>query len=132
MKRDTSREEWKEFVTGDGIKARSSDTLEVMFSGGRSHRLRISEEENGWRLEAMVVRDFHDSGKTVFDPFRWVAVVNRGLRMCALELGEDGHLTGTAWVPMAGLTKAEFQLVVRNLAAECDRLEFSLTGKDQE
>ena len=32
----------------------------------------------------------------------------------------------------AGLTAAEFRLVVRTLAVECDRLEFTLTGRDVE
>lgn len=41
-------------------------------------------------------------------------------------------MLGEAFIPKAGLVPAEFQQWLRVVAAECDRLELVLTGRDLE
>lgn len=120
----TMKEGWQQFVSGDGIKVLSGTRLKVTFPGGRSHKLRVSAEEDGWSLEGTIVEGFGDH------PFEWMTA-NRSLRLCAMEMNE-GNLIGTAWIPKAGMTGEEFMMIATHLAAECDRLEFQLTGEDRE
>ncbi|AUX27009.1 uncharacterized protein SOCEGT47_075820 [Sorangium cellulosum] len=48
------------------------------------------------------------------------------------RLEDRGRLVGEAWIPKAGLSVEEFATCVRQVAVECDRLEYLLTGKDAE
>jgi hypothetical protein len=57
---------------------------------------------------------------------------NRSSRLVTFTLDTRQRIRAHAWVPKAGLTRTEFQLVLRHLAAASDRMEFLLTGKDAE
>jgi hypothetical protein len=52
--------------------------------------------------------------------------------LVGFRIDRQHRLVGEAWIPKAGLVAEEFQLYVRMLAAECDRFEYALTGKDVE
>ena len=57
---------------------------------------------------------------------------NRTAALVGFRIDNRSRLVGEAWVSKSGLTTEEFELYVRNLAAECDRFEFVLTGRDAE
>jgi hypothetical protein len=57
---------------------------------------------------------------------------NRAASLVGFRVDERGRLVGESWVPTEGLTRDEFLLYVRGLAAACDLFEFQLTGKDRE
>jgi hypothetical protein len=57
---------------------------------------------------------------------------NRLTRLVGFRIDQRGHLVGDSWIPKAGLSSDEFLLVLRRLAAESDRLEYLLTGRDVE
>ena len=45
---------------------------------------------------------------------------------------QRGRLVGETWVPLAGLHAGEWATYVRALAWSCDRLEYLLTGRDED
>ena len=104
--------------------------LHVRFADSRSHRLRVIEEEDAWLLRGLIVRQV--SGPFEERPALEAALRNRHLRLIGLRIVGEGRLIGECRVPKPGLTAGEFQLHARHLAAECDRLEYLLTGKDRE
>jgi hypothetical protein len=57
---------------------------------------------------------------------------NRGTSLLGFRIDRRRRLVAEAWVPKVGLTAEEFQMYLRAVAAEADRFEYSLTGKDQE
>ena len=57
---------------------------------------------------------------------------NRATALVGFRIDSRGRLVGEALVPKAGLTAEEFQIYVRAVAVQCDRLEYLLTGRDQE
>lgn len=57
---------------------------------------------------------------------------NRATMLAGFRLDPRGRLLGEALVPKPGLSAGEFQQWVRVVAAECDRFEHALTGKDVE
>lgn len=128
MKSPTSNPSaWQAFIQEPDLKVISSSRFQVNFAIGRSHMIHVEEDIEGWRLRAVVA-----SHPQVDDLFQWAALVNRGLTLLGLEVDAKGVLIGSSWVPKIGLTATEFQMLARQLAAECDRLEFALTGLDRE
>ncbi|MEO5912692.1 MAG: hypothetical protein ABIS50_00550 [Luteolibacter sp.] len=102
----------------------------VNFADGRSHRVLVIDQPDHWILRGLVVRQ----ASVAFDPEPMLAAAtrNRQLRLCGLSVDVRGNLWGQSMVPKAGLDAHEFQLCARHLAAECDRLEYLLTGRDRE
>jgi hypothetical protein len=59
-------------------------------------------------------------------------LINRYRELVGFKVAERGTIIGEAWVPLVGLTSAEWRLYVETLAGACDRLEFMWTGADRE
>lgn len=57
---------------------------------------------------------------------------NRAAQLVSFRIDTRGRVYAEGWIPKAGLTAQEFQLVLRRVAAESDRLEFLLTGRDMD
>jgi hypothetical protein len=105
----------------------------VRFADDRTQRVSVTDDGTAFVLCSFVARraavasiaGIDDLALRAWQRNRTVALV--GFRVDARE-----RLVGEAWVPKAGLSAAEFQLAVRTVAAECDRLEYILTGRDTE
>jgi hypothetical protein len=57
---------------------------------------------------------------------------NRAAQLVGFRIDTPGRVYAEGWVAKAGLTAEDFQFVLRRVAAESDRFEFILTGKDVE
>ena len=124
-----SSQSWKKLAKAKDIVIEPEGIL-VKFSDGRSHRVMVIEQPDDWCLRCLIVRQ----ASLTFDPqpLLAAAIRNRQLRLCGLSVDKKGRLFGQCMVPKAGLDADEFQLCARHLAAECDRLEYLLTGRDRE
>lgn len=122
-------ESWESLARARDIEIDSKGTL-VRFSDGRSHHVTVIEHPDHFLLRGLVVRE----AATKFnpEPMLAAAIRNRQSRLYGLSVDEKGSLWGQCTVPRAGLNTSEFQLLIRYLAAECDRLEYLLTGRDRE
>ena len=120
---------WGKLVRAKDILVEAKCIL-VKFADGRSHRVLVINHPDHWILRSLVVRQ----AAVAFDPEPMLAAAirNRELRLCGLSVDVRGNLWGQCMVPKVGLDAHEFQLCARHLAAECDRLEYLLTGGDRE
>ncbi|MFY2559477.1 hypothetical protein ACN469_17725 [Corallococcus terminator] len=121
--------DWRTLCRGSRVTIDGDDVI-VRFENERSHRVRIHETEDVFEFHAVVaraatVRDVQDL------PLRlWR--YNRAAQLVGFRLDTRGRVYAEGWIPKAGLTAEEFQLVLRHVAAESDRLEYLLTGRDTE
>lgn len=129
MNKNLSPPRWHSLAKASDLEIEPGG-LHVRFEDSRSHRLQVIEEEDSWLLRGLVVRQA--GGPFEGRPALEAALRNRQLRLVGLRIVGGGRLVGESRVPKPGLTSAEFQLHARHLAAECDRLEYLLTGKDRE
>ena len=121
--------DWRELVTGEQMQV-DGDYVTVRFTNQRAQRVRVQPTADGLELYAIAARAA--SVRRVTDlPLR-IWRQNRGAQLVSFRIDADGCVCATGWVPRAGLSADEFQLVLRRVAAESDRLEFLLTGKDVE
>lgn len=113
----------KSFITDDA-------GIAVSLADGRSHRMTVEELATGYVLRAIVLRSAKMADTGI--PAVRIWEMNRSLNLVGFRIDSKGRLVGEARVPMLGLTPAEFQIVATNLAVECDRYEYMLTGRDSE
>jgi hypothetical protein len=123
-------------VTADWVKlARSSDVTATddglhVAMGERSHLVSVIDDGDSFRLVATVAGPAAVArmGEPVL--FAWKR--NRSSRLVGFRIDHRGRMIGEAWLPKHGLTAAEFQVCLRAVATESDRLEQLLTGRDAE
>lgn len=108
----------------------SGDAVEVRFDDERRHRVQVHDEGDALRLVAVVARPAVVLALDSPALLAWRR--NRSTQLVGFRLDERGRLVGESWVPRAGLTGEELAFYVQRVAAECDRLEYLLTGRDVE
>lgn len=95
---------------------------------GRKHVVRLKRHEDGLRFEATVA-----TAKTLDrmdeDPARWAWRRNRASSLVGFRVDQK-RLIAEAVAPTIGLTETEFLVYLRAVAAEADRMELVLTGRD--
>lgn len=121
--------DWRRLCRGDGLEV-LEDGVEVSFHEGRRQRVRIQEVDDSLLVYAVITRAA--TVRDLQDPALMAWQRNCLSRVVGLRLDERGRLIGQAWLSLAGLDAHEFQLCVRAVAAECDRVEHLLTGRDVE
>jgi hypothetical protein len=123
-------------VTADWTKlARATDVtiadgVARVALGERSHRVSVLNEGDSFRLLAVVAPPAAVARMSEPVLFAWKR--NRSSRLVGFRVDQRGRMVGEAWLPKNGLTPAEFQLVLRAVATESDRLEQLATGRDAE
>jgi len=104
--------------------------IDVGFGDGRRHRVTVTELEDAYLLSGVVARRSAVTDSSGLMPQVWLR--NRATALVGFRIDQRGRLVGEAWVPKPEITADEFQLYVRTVAAECDRFEYVLTGRDVE
>lgn len=121
--------EWTRWCKGAGLSV-DGDTIEVRFADERHQRVRVLDEGDSLRVIGVVAR------RGVVDGLENIALRswsrNRATQLVGFRLDDRGRLVGESWIPKAGLSGEELIMYVRQVAAECDRLEYLLTGRDME
>lgn len=121
--------EWKGFCRGRKLRVGENE-VEVELADGRQHRVQITEHEDALHLSAVVGRASVVDGVENAALRIWQR--NREMQIVGFRLDARGRLLGEAWIPRLGLTSEEFVMCLHTVALESDRLEFLLTGRDQE
>lgn len=121
--------EWARLCKGAGFLV-DGDEIEVHFADERHHRVRVDDEGDAWRIVGVVARRGLLEGMKDVALRAWRR--NRSTQLVGFRLDDRGRLMGESWVPKAGLLADEFAMYVQQVAAECDRLEYLLTGRDTE
>ena len=103
----------------------------VRFSDERRQKVMVDERDNEYYLlSAFVIRQAAVASLPALPLQIWLR--NRATSLVGFRIDSRGRLVGEALVPKVGLTAEEFRIYVRTVAVECDRLEYLLTGGDQE
>lgn len=119
--------EWKKFCCTQDISI-DGDTIKVSFNNDRKHLVKAEEVNGEFRIWAIIARPAIVAEQKDLQLRIWQR--NHASKLVSYRIDEKGRLVGEAWIPKAGLTADEFRLYVRTVAAECDRLEYLLTGRD--
>lgn len=121
--------EWSALCKAPRIEL-DGDEATVGFENGRFHRVTVRETDDAFEFHAVVARA--SAVKEIADLALRIWRQNRAAHLVGFRIDSRGRVCAEGWVPKAGLTALEFQLVLRHVAAESDRLEFLLTGRDDE
>lgn len=115
-------------MDGENVEFVGDDVI-VRFDNQRQHRVRVREYEDRIEFVAFVAGAASIEGAARLPVEFWQS--NRTLQLVGLRIDPKGHLRAHGWIPRAGLTAAEFRLVLRRVAEEADRLEYLMTGRDR-
>ena len=122
--------DWRNFCRGSAGVSVNGEVIEVLTSDARRHRIVVHETPDALELTGVVVRA--SAVGEIRDVSLRIWRHNRTSELVGFRLDQKGRLVGEAWVPKAGLVRAEFLFYVTRVAAECDLFEYHLTGKDRE
>jgi hypothetical protein len=122
--------DWRGYCKGTKDLRVVGDAVVVTLGGNRTHKVEIETKPDRLELRAVVARahvvERHDRSQlSIWDR-------NRSGTLVGFRFDTKGRILGESWVPAAGLSKEEFLLYLRRLAAACDLFEFQLTGRDRE
>ena len=120
---------WVTFCRAKDLKVDGCH-IDVTFSDERRHRVTIEDRDDDYLISAFVVRQAVVNSIPDLPLQIWIR--NRATQLVGFRIDRSRRLLAEAWVPKPGLTAEEFQLYVRRVAAECDRFEYLLTGRDIE
>jgi len=104
--------------------------VDVKLQNGRKHSVEVSEQANELVLRAFVVKQSVVCSLPGLPLEIWKR--NRSVSLVGFRIDRKNRLIAECSIPTPGLTREEFQLYLRTIAVEADRLEFLLTGRDQE
>ncbi len=121
--------EWRAMCDARRMQVDNDDIL-VTFDNGREHRVHVVETVDTLEIHAIVARvaAIREVPELALRIWRH----NRSAQLVSFRQDTRGRIAAQGWVPKVGLTAEEFRLVVQRVAAESDRLEFILTGRDVE
>src|SRR5262249_960005 len=125
-----SMSEWQRMCRGvEGLSVDGTSVV-VSFANERRHRVEVHDCGDTYQLMGIVARPAALEG--IPDVAIRVWERNRATPLVGFRRDQKGRLIGDAWIPKAGLRREELLLYVQHVAAECDRVEYLLTGKDRE
>ncbi len=121
--------DWKRAVRAGGHTVSGSE-IRVRLAGEREHRVAVAESDDCLVFTARVARP--SVVRALDDVLLRAWLRNRGTKLVGFRIDDRGWLIGEAWAPRVGLVDGEVCVYAQTLAAECDRFEFQLTGRDVE
>ncbi|MDV6034401.1 MAG: hypothetical protein F9B45_30775 [Phycisphaera sp. RhM] len=104
--------------------------VDISLRDGRRHRVKVIEKENRILLRAFVVKQAVVASLPELPLEIWKR--NRSVSLVGFRIDRKERLIAECSVPTPGLTSEEFQFYLRTIAIEADRLEFLLSGRDQQ
>lgn len=125
--------DWRKLSREAGLTVGEGDDLVLPLGDQRQHRVWV--EPNG---ERDLIRIWAVAARPSALPqnsddahlLAWKR--NRVSDLVGLKVDRRGRLIGEAWVPTAGLDADEWALWVLAVARTCDRIEYLLTGRDED
>lgn len=104
------------------------EAVNVHLADERRHRIFVEDHGDEYLLRGLVARAAIVA--SLEDKLFVTWMRNRNSELVGFRIDGKGRLVGEAWIPKAGLSADEFELYLKTLAVDCDRLESLLTGKD--
>jgi hypothetical protein len=104
----------------------------VSFDSGRVQRIHLATRDDHYTFTSRIL------GSQRLDKYSWTELArivwlrNRRTPLITFMLDERGRLVGRVEHPAATLDPEELRTILLHLARECDRLEYLLTGRDEQ
>jgi hypothetical protein len=121
--------EWRSISKKEKLKV-EGETITFAMEDGRTQRVTISENDKEFILSSIVVRRKIVEDNPDIPMEAWIK--NRSMQLIGFRIDDAKRLVAEVWLPKVGLTSDEFLFRLKMLAAEADRYEYILTGKDVE
>ena len=122
--------DWRRLSREAGLRVHG-DAIDVGFADGRRQAVFVDETaERGIRIWSVAAP--HRVARDLGDPLLHVWRRNRLTELVGFSIDGRGRIIGEAWVPASGVTVDEWDFYVRELARVSDRVEYVLTGSDEE
>lgn len=108
------------------------DSITVQLDGGTSQvvKFRLDDSKHVLRATSIVARPSVLAAAASDSIYHYAWERNRLSDLVGFTVDARGRLIGQSWIPVEGITPAEFGLYVSELARVCDWHEFRLTGED--
>ncbi|MCX4239400.1 HAD family hydrolase [Paraliomyxa miuraensis] len=106
--------------------------ITVGFDSGRAQRIHLATRDDNYAFTSRIL------GAQRLDQYSWTQLArivwlrNRRTPLVTFMLDERGRLVGRVEHPAATLDPDELRTILLHLARECDRLEYLLTGRDEQ
>jgi hypothetical protein len=124
--------DWRRLCREAALKVEDS-TIRVTFADGRGHRVTVEGDPDAGELRLWAVAAPPSAVAKADDEPHMVAWKrNRASDLVGFKVDGRGRLIGEAWVPTASLHADEWATYVQAVARSCDRVEYLLTGRDEE
>jgi len=108
-------------------------TITVGLTEGRQQKVYIEDDREDRYLRIWSVAAGKSSLNAIEErPEIYAWKRNHLSDLVGFKIDRKDRLIGEVWVPTAGLDAKEWAIYVRALAQSCDRIEYLLTGKDQQ
>lgn len=121
-------DDWQSLCTGD--LSIEEERVCIQFANGRHQWVNVETRVDGFLLTSFVVRGAVTRSMPDLPLHLWQR--NRTTSLVGFRIDARDRVVGESHVPTVGLTPDEFNLYLRTIAEECDRLEWILTGRDIE
>lgn len=124
--------DWRAFSQKAGFYI-EDHTIVVELAEGRRQKVYVEDNKENrylriWSIAAGI--SALSASKESPEFFAWRR--NHLSDLVGYKIDRKGRLIGETWVPTAGLNAQEWAVYVKALAQSCDRIEYLLTGKDQQ
>jgi hypothetical protein len=109
-----------------------ANTLVIVFPSQRRQRIHVRIRDHHYVLTSRVLGAARVSELSWSELAERVWSRNRSTPLVAFMIDEAGRLVGRIEHPSEPLAPQELRAIVLLLAQECDRLEYLLTGRDEQ
>ena len=124
--------DWRTFCQGEGFSV-EDQTIIVSLSQGRQQRVYVEDSLPRGYLRIWSIATGASAMNATAEPpemFAWRR--NHLSDLVGFKIDRKGRLIGESWVPIVGLDSHEWSIYIKALAQSCDRMEYLLTGRDQQ
>jgi hypothetical protein len=124
--------DWRAFSQEAGFSV-EDHTISLNLTQDRRQKIYVEDDrEDGYCRIWSVAAGMSVLRKIERKPEYFAWRRNHLSNLAGFKIDRKGRLIGEAWVPTAGLDAEEWAIYVKSLAQSCDRIEYLLTGKDQQ
>lgn len=124
--------DWRTFSQKAGFSVEDHAILVDLFEG-RQQKVYVEDDGKDGYFRVWSVGASASALSEIQEPPEFFAWRRNHLSdLVGFKIDRKGRLIGEAWVPTAGLDEMEWAIYVNALAQSCDRIEYLLTGRDQQ
>ena len=120
--------DWQTWLRDEPDCRIDKSMITVSYADGRRQKIQVNVSIETIELDTRILSEVTD--RTDVELLGLLAAANRTKRVIRFYLNQH-ELRAVCWLPTPVANRDEFLFLLRHLSRESDRLEFLLTGQDQ-